>query len=161
MNASGITSLEFAVLKPQLEYYKYMQSGALQKQAEYSKALNDLTKDTEIFKSDLSAVFNDFVDIFKEFLNTLTYEQLVIIFNLSGYMMLISILTSITLILVGNNLIDYFKLESKYPKLTAFISLKIKGRKYQLNFYIVQLYFVLLILISLNIFMFSYDYFYF
>lgn len=84
---------------------------------------------------------------------------MVIIFNICGYIT-IFILTSITLILIGNDLINYFQLECKYPKLAMYINFHLALRKYQLRFYIVSFYFLILLLISVNIFMFSYNYLY-
>jgi len=69
------------------------------------------------------------------------------------------ILTTITTFLIGDHLIHYFELDSKYPKLAKYIKIQLTFRKYQLRFYIAYFYFIILILICVNIFMFSYDYF--
>lgn len=153
---------EVAELKPHLDYYTIMQKGALQKQDQYAKELQDLinSNDPETFKSDFSEFFINLVDICRDYISILSSEQMVILFNLSGYTILIMIFTSITTILIGQDLINYFQLEFKYPKLAKYIKFQLTLRKYYLRFYIVYFYFSILILISLNIFMFSYDYFY-
>jgi len=71
--------------------------------------------------------------------------------------MLIMLFTSITTLLIGDQLIKYFELESKYPKLAKYIQFQITLRKYSLRFYIVLFYLMLLVLISVNIFMFTYN----
>lgn len=61
-------------------------------------------------------------------------------------------MTSIITILIGQELIKYFELESKYPKLAKYINFQLTLRQYYLRFYIVSFYFMLLVLISVNIF---------
>jgi len=138
-----------------------MHTVAIQKQAEYTKELQSLSSSTDpnIFKSDFSEFFNNLADICNDYLSILSSEQMVILFNLSGYILLLMIFTSITNLLIGDQLINYFKLESKYPKFAKYIQIKLTLRKYQLRFYIVYLYFIILILIFVNIFMFTYDHF--
>jgi len=85
---------------------------------------------------------------------------MVILFNICGYIAIFMILTNIILILIGEDLIIYFGLYSKYPKLAKYIQFQLTLRKYLLRFYIVYIYFLILILITVNIFMFSYDYLY-
>ena len=86
---------------------------------------------------------------------------MVILFNLSGYTMLFLLMTSITLMIIGQDLINYFELEFKYPKLAKYIHFQLKLREFYLRFYIVYFFILILILISANIFMFSYEYLYF
>jgi hypothetical protein len=73
--------------------------------------------------------------------------------------MLLMTLTSITTILIGDEIIKNFKLEIKYPKLAKYIKFKQTLNKYYLRIYIVLFYILLLLLISVNIFMFSLEYF--
>lgn len=65
------------------------------------------------------------------------------------------ILTNITTLLIGDHLIKYFEIETKYPKLARYIKFQLTMRKYYLRFYIVFFYFMLLLLISVNLFMFT------
>jgi hypothetical protein len=116
-------------------------------------------EDPNIVKSDLSELFNNFIDNISNFLSTLTSEQLVIVFNISGYTMLLSTLNSITIILLGDQIINWLKLEIKYPKLAKFIKFKQILNKHSLRFNIVLFYIFILSLISINLYMFLYDYF--
>jgi hypothetical protein len=124
------------------------------------KEIQSLTtiEDPNIVKSDLSELFNNFIDNFRNFLSTLTSEQLVIVFNITGYIMLLTTLNSITSILLGDQLINWLKLEIKYPKLAKFIKFKQILNKHSLRFNIVLFYIFILTLISINIYMFLYDY---
>jgi hypothetical protein len=121
--------------------------------------LGSVFLDPETLKSDFSEFFINLADTCRDFINILSSEQMVILFNLCGYIILILILTSITSLLIGQDLINYFQLEFKYPKLAKYIKFQLTLRKYYLRFYIVYFYVSILILISVNIFMFSYDYF--
>jgi len=152
---------EIEALKSKLKFYKEMYDEAVEKQDKAIKEIQSLsnTNDPDIVKSDLSELFNNLIDNYREFLTTLSSEQMVIVFNISGYIMLLFTLTSITTLLIGDQLINFLKLETKYPKLAKYIKLKQTLNKHYLRFYIVLFYILLLLLISINIFMFSLEYF--
>jgi hypothetical protein len=148
-------------LKTNYNLYKGMYEEAVKKQEAAIKEIQALsnTNDPDILKSDLSELFNNFIDNYRDFLSTLSSEQMVIVFNIIGYFTLLMILTSITTLLIGDQLINILKLETKYPKIAKYIKFKQTLNKYYLRFYIVLFYILLFILISVNIFFFSYDYF--
>ena len=72
--------------------------------------------------------FNFLLSKFKEFLSTLDVEQLAAVVNIIGYIIIISSLIGIAAVLYGEFLIQYFKIEEKFPKLSAFIKIR---RKFQ------------------------------
>jgi hypothetical protein len=152
---------DIEALKSNLKLYKQMYDEAVKKQEIAINEVRSLssTNDPNIVKSDLSDLFNNLIDNYREFLSTLSSEQMVIVFNLLGYIMLLFTLTSITTLLIGDQLIKNFKLDTNYPKLAKYIKLKQTLNKYYLRFYIVLFYILLLLLISINIFMFSFEYF--
>jgi tetratricopeptide (TPR) repeat protein len=158
---NSVDTKEIEPLKSNLKFYKEMYDEAVKKQDQAIKDIQSLsnTNDPDIVKSDLSELFNNLIDNYREFLSTLSSEQMVIVFNISGYIMLLFTLTSITTLLIGDQLIIFFKVESKYPKLAKYIKLKQTLNKHYLRFYIVLFYILLLLLISINIFMFSLEYF--
>lgn len=132
---------------PHLEYYQHMLTQAEKTHAEEIKELKNLSesKDPDIFNGDFSEYFTNLTEILKDYLSLLSSEQLVIIFNLSGYLYIIMLLTTITILLIGNDLIQYYQLELKYPKLANYIKFQLRLRNYYLKFYILYLYFVILI----------------
>lgn len=138
-----------------------MHERALQKQNENIKELQTLsnTDDLEILKTGLSDLFYNLLDSYRDFLNILSSEQLVILFNLTGYVSLIMIMTNITTLLIGDQLINYFKLETKYPKIAFYIKYKQTINKLYFNFYISYFYSLIILIIFVNIFMFTFDYF--
>jgi hypothetical protein len=148
------------LLKTKSDYYSDMFKSAVKQPEADIKEIQSLTtiEDPNIVKSDLSELFNNFIDNFRNFLSTLTSEQLVIVFNITGYIMLLTTLNSITSILLGDQLINWLKLEIKYPKLAKFIKFKQILNKHSLRFNIVLFYIFILTLISINIYMFLYDY---
>lgn len=148
------------LLKTKSNYYSEMFKSAVKQQEADIKEIQSLStiEDPNIVKSDLSELFNNFIDNISNFLSTLTSEQLVIVFNLSGYTMLLSTLNSITIILLGDKIINWLKLEIKYPKLAKFIKFKQILNKHSLRFNIVLFYILILSLISINLYMFLYDY---
>ena len=130
------------------------------------------TNDPNIVKSSFFDLFYNLTDSYRDYLSVLTSEQLVILFNLIGYVSLTMIMTSITILLIGDHLIKIFNLETKYPKLADYIKYKQTINRIYLSFYI-SFFFTLIIdhwsliidhwslitvLITINIFMFTYDY---
>ena len=100
----------------------------------------------DIAKSDISEIFNNWIDLFREHISILSSEQRVILFNLSGYLILFMLLTDLTSILIGDHLIQYFKLEKRNPKLAKYIKFKQSLNRYYLRcFYLVYFYFLILI----------------
>ena len=148
------------VIKSNLKYYEEMYKNALKQQELDIKEIHLLIiNKPNIVKSDFSDLFNNLIDNYKEFLSTLTSEQMVIVFNILGYIMLLITLTSITTLLIGDQLINILKLEIRYPKLAKYIKLKQTINKHYLRFYIALFYILLLLLIFINIYMFSLEYF--
>jgi hypothetical protein len=137
-----------------------MFKGAVKQQEADIKEIQSLStiEDPNIVKSDLSELFNNFIDNINNFLSTLTSDQLVMVFNIMGYIMLLSTLNSITIILLGDQIINWLKLEIKYPKLAKFIKFKQILNKHSLRFNIVLFYILILSLIAINFHMFLYDY---
>lgn len=132
--------------KPHLEYYQHMYKQAEKTHAEEVKELKLLSESNnpDIFNGDFSEYFTNLTEILKDYLNLLSSEQLVIIFNLSGFLYIVMLLTTITMLLIGNDLIHYYQLELKYPKLANYIKFQLRLRSYYLKFYILYLYFVIL-----------------
>jgi len=158
-NTKDSKEIEFLISK--LNNYREMYKESVKIQEQSIKEIQSLSdiNDPDIVNSDFSGLFNKIIDNYKEFLTSLSSEQMVIVFNILGYTMLLFTLTSITTLLIGDQIINFLKLESKYPKLVKYIKLKQTLNKHYLRFYIVLFYILLLLLISINIFMFSFEYF--
>ena len=112
-----------------------------------------------INRSDIFSFFFDFLEWYRNFVDQLNLEQLVAIFNLIGYGTLLSILISISIILLGDYLIDKLKLDIKYPKFAKYIKIKQSLNKHYLMLYFVLFYFIIIIFIIGNIYMLLLKYF--
>ena len=85
-------------------------------------------------KNDYMNQFNVLIEKYKEFLSTLSVEQIAAIVNILGYIIIISSIISIAGVLYGEFLIRYFKLEERFPKLAGFISSRRKFQRAYLNY---------------------------
>jgi hypothetical protein len=112
------------------------------------KELQDISN-----KSDMFSYLNDLLDIYRNFTYQLDLPQLVALVNIIGYVTILSTLFSITILLIGDYLIDKLKLEIKYPKLARFIRLKQTLNKGYLIFYLTFLYIISVAFIIGNIYM--------
>jgi hypothetical protein len=109
---------------------------------------------SDIVKSDISNIFYNLVENYKEFLTTISSEQKVIILNIIGFMVVFFTLTNISTVLIGDYLINIFKLETNYPKLANFIKIRKKINEPYLVLNIIIFYIFILFAIFLNIYMF-------
>ena len=103
----------------------------------------------EILKS-----ISDMRSAYKEFLGSLSTEELCCLSNLIGFLMVLGGLVSITFILFGDYLINYFKLEERFPKLAKYIQLRQKIQRYTLIFHMFMVYLILIVFIIINAYMF-------
>lgn len=112
-----------------------------------------------INKSDIFGFFSDFIEKYKTFIDHLSLEQLVALFNIIGYSMILLTLISITTLLIGDYLIEKLKLDIKYPKLAKYIRFKQSLNKHYLMFYMIMFYIIVLLFIIVNIYMLLLKYF--
>lgn len=120
----------------------------------YVKELQD-----SINKSDIFSSFSEILDLYRSFVDQLSLEQLVALFNIIGFGMVLVTLISITTLLIGDYLIEKFKLDIKYPKLYKFIKLKQSLNKHYLMFYMTVFYVIVISFIIINIYMLLLKYF--
>lgn len=94
------------------------------------------------------------INKYQEILSTLTTDLIVIVFNLIGLFLLISIITNIVILLLGNSLIDRFQLDIKFPKVSKYIKIKQELNKNYLILYFVSFYVMSFLIVISNIYMF-------
>jgi hypothetical protein len=107
------------------------------KQVEYERLANKYLIEksdidnylVEAKKSDIFEGFSNLIENFRQYLDTLTLDQIVILLNIFGYFMIFQALISICLILLGDSLILKFNLETRYPKFSKFIKVRTKISK--------------------------------
>lgn len=123
------------------EYYSKAYKAALrcqEAQDEAVKALKSLIEDIQ--KNN----FISSLDKLNDYLNSLNLLELSALFNLLVLIFICLLVSNIIIVLLSNKIIDYFKLEQKYPKISNLLKLRIKFQ----NYYLV-LNFSLLIIIAI------------
>lgn len=143
---------DLAKLKTYKELWEKAQKSCDSELSSLQKAFEK--SDSEIIKSDMSDIFNNFVENYKEFLTTISSEQKVILLNIICFIVLLFTLTNISTVLIGDSLIKLFKLETNYPKLANFIKIRKKINEGYLVFNIIIFYILIFFAIILNIYMF-------
>lgn len=88
-------------------------------------------------KSDIIGFFSNIIDNYYSWLATLSSDKIVAIFNIIVDSVLLVNLFTVISLLMGEHLIDFFKLEVKYPNLTKLIRLKNKVNRYYKTMYLV------------------------
>ena len=125
---------------------------------EFSKldsSLNKIEESNQQFENILKSVealirddkFLKFIDsdkileLFKN-INNLTFEQLIYVTHLSGSIVILISIISISTIVYSNAIIEYLQLETKYPKIAKFIQLRKKFQNYLLIMDLIIIFFV-------------------
>ena len=119
----------------------------------YDKTTDWLNNVKPKFLDDFSVLdnINDLINNFKDYVTTLNVEQLLSLINILSACFILLSLFDIFLINLGNELIDYFALEDKFPKLAKFIRLRKKITKYNniINYLIIILALLFIIYVNL------------
>lgn len=155
LNDGNLTSSENA---ENINLMKTYYSNELEKLAKvkdtYVKEIQD-----SINKADISSFLSDFIKNYQSFVDQLSLDQLVALFNIIGFGMLLSTLFSISTLLIGDYLIDKLQLDIKYPKISKYIKLKQRLNKHYLMFYMTMLFIISIVFILANVYMFLLKYF--
>lgn len=116
-----------------------------------SKILEEIAN---LRRNNLTDTIGDFINEFKDWLNTITYEQNIAVINLFGISLIMFTVVSIVSIFYGNSLLDYLKLEERYPKIAKFIILRRKFQQYYLliNVLIITVVSIIMFVMNLTVF---------
>lgn len=117
-------------------------------QAQAQDLITNVPQDTNSFGPSMD-IFNNY----KEFLSTLSLDQLACLANAIGLLTIFFIITSIYLALFGSYLIDSFNLEIRYPKIAKIIKLRQDVTKFYITINIIFLYLFIFTLIFVNLFL--------
>ena len=91
------------------------------------------------------------LDFLYDYLNSLTLLQESAVFHIAVLLFLGFIIFDILAVLLGNEIIKYFKLEEKYPKLAGIFRLRLKFQKYYLIYNFFLMYLIITVAILLNL----------
>ena len=95
--------------------------------------------------------FNDMINDFNTWLSSITFEQNIALINLFVVGLIMLTLISLIFIFYGNYLLDYLKLEERYPKIVNIIKLRYKYQQFYLfiNFIIITAVSVIMVVMNL------------
>jgi hypothetical protein len=127
----------------------------------YSKAYNAIMRCHEGQSDAFSAVKSLYDDINKNkfipglddlnnYLNSLSLLELSALFNSVILFLICILITNIIITLTSNELINYLKLEDRFPKLSKFLKLRLKFQKYYVILHFIFIIFVAIGAIGLN-----------
>ena len=147
------TGLTKEMLTKNLTYHKAeLDNLIIKKNAEISKLTDLIGEGTD--KSSIFGNIEEYLEWYKDFVSSLAPDQLVALVNIFGYFLLLTTLYNMAIIQIGNNLINKWNLEKKYPKLSKYIQYKTKINKYSMRFHFISIFIIALIWLSINIYMF-------
>src|SRR6266704_1054258 len=131
VNELKIDELKNEVTKTKVEYYR----------TSLEESQNKLTNELESIEQLVNK---------NKFLSTLSFEQLIAVTHLTSTIcILINIITIIS-ILFGDQLINYFKLEERFPRLAFIFNLRKKFNNFSLILSFIMIISILIALIYVN-----------
>lgn len=119
------------------------------------KALKTVSDTIEKFSSDKDKFIPDFnLQSLYDFLDSLTLLEESAFIHICMFIFILLCLCNIILIFFGNEIIKFFKLEEKYPKLGLFLNIRSKFSRYNLMWNIFLIILVCFLAIFLNLLIF-------
>ena len=90
---------------------------------------------SSLFDKIKDIINSDIIGQYQQFLDTLSYHQLLAIINISAFMFIFLNIISLFGVYFSESLIQYFNLEEKYPRIGRFIKIR---RTYYKYYYIIN-----------------------
>lgn len=109
---------------------------------------------SELKVSSLFEYFNSFYNSYTEYLDSLTADKIVCLFNIIIGGLTLSSFCSILSIMLSEKIINRIKFLERYPKILALLNLRIHINKTIAKFYLFMHFFIILISILSNTYMF-------
>jgi hypothetical protein len=128
--------------------------GVSSKPGQSSEILNS----DDIIKAGIGGSLITFIDGYKDFISMLSTEQLAVLVSFWGHIMILNLISSLIFIVLGDELIFFLRLESKFPRLAQYIKYKQTIYKIYLKIYVSLLFLLTIILILIDIYMLTYEY---
>ncbi len=139
------------IMNSQLENFNTESDNMQNMVSEIIKFLNDNSNkflvDINIFEK-----LTNYINNLNKFLATLSFEQYYAVAHLSSAVCILVFLFSIISILFGDQLINYFKLEKRFPKLSILFKIRSKLNNLSLFISFTVIIFNLLAIIYINLF---------
>lgn len=126
----------------------------LEKMANDYEVIGKIVEKITTGGNDGQKLVSNFVDIFYAYLDSLTLLQESAFIHILIYIIILFSIYNILAVLFGNEIIKYFDLENKYPKLNIFFKLRAKFQRYYLLWHISCLFVICLFGIFLDLLVF-------
>lgn len=107
-----------------------------------------------ILESSVLGSLSDLRSAIQDGLSGLSSEEICCLFNSIGFFIILTFVFSIITTLMGKKIIDYFNLETKYPKLSKYFKFRAKMDHYYIIFNIFMIVLVSIIYMGINLYMF-------
>ena len=123
------------------------------------KSLNNYSSELNKFLESLSSNTNNFISDFNinklyEYLDSITLLQESALINILIFILILITVFNIITSMFANEIIKYFNIETKYPKLTNILKLRITLQKYYFMWSTFSLFMICLVGIAINMFTF-------
>ncbi len=123
-----------AILNSQLEELNTENENMQNMVNEIIKYFNDDNNNNFLNIHNIIDLFTNFIENWYKLFSTLSFEQQYAIFHLSASLCILINLFNIISVLFGDQLINYFKLEERFPKLSFIFTIRRKLNKISLSF---------------------------
>jgi hypothetical protein len=144
----SLKELEEGSVKVDVEYFQLLYKTAvksLKAQEEVSKVVKEIVDNlNNKFVPDLNSLY--------DYLNSLNLLELSALFHLIVLSLICLLSINIISAVLGNEIINFFKLEQKFPKLSLFLKIRLKFQKYYLILSFSLLFLICILSIILDIF---------
>ena len=118
---------------------------------ELEDLLNEIKKDGNNFISDFNFIWDFDLNKFYSYLDTLSLHQEGALFNILVLLTMLVTLFSVLGIFFGNEIIKYFDLENKFPRLSTFFKVRTKLQRYYLMWNLFLLFSLCIVGICMNL----------
>ena len=146
---NGQASLNSENASSMYETYKSTFNQAFSTANKKANEIADLFNNTTKNFAEENPILN-YISDFKEYLSNLSAYDLCLIINILSSIFILTCIISIFMAISGNYLIDKFKIDQRYPKLSKFIQLRVKLQRYYVYINSIFIIFVVLSLIFVN-----------
>lgn len=119
-----------------------------------SNFLDEINKSRNNFISNFNFIWDFDIKKIYHFLDTLTFQQEGALFHIVILLTILLIVFNILGVFFGNELIKYFNIEKKFPKLNKFFKLRANLQRYYLMWNIFLLFVLCIFGIGINILVF-------
>jgi len=134
-----------------LDFYQIAYRAAVACEKTNREASENVKKLVESLNGSNKLISDFNLESFYEYLNSLSLIELSALYHILALVVIAILSFNILSAVLGNEIINYFKLEEKFPKLTAFLRLRLKFQKYYLTLNFSLIFLLIFASIQINL----------